>query len=153
MYDTVFATVPVAAHMKRKLTFLFLPISLLFGSKSASQVENQPRVEALKKYILEKDYPEAFGDTHYHVRIENILDVDIDNDRKKELVVQYYPHYRQSASVIIYKVSPTLEVTRATEGLAPGPIQKLSGDYLDSHELGQAFDFTVGQGQGTGEAD
>src|SRR5262249_46911000 len=133
--------------LKCKLILLFLPVGLLFGSKMASQVENQPRVEALKKYLLEKDYPEAFGDTRYHARVENILDVDINNDGKKELVVQYNPHYRQSAVVIIYRVSPELELTRVTEGLAPGPLQKLSGDYLDSHGLGQSADFTVGQGQ------
>lgn len=140
--------------MKRKLIFLSLPICLLFTSKLAPQVQDQPRIEAFKKYILEKDYPEAFGDTRYHARIENVLDVDIDNDGKKELVVQYYPHYRQSATVIIYRVSAELELTRVTEGLAPGPLRKLSGDYLDSHELGQAVDFTAGQGPGkAGEAD
>jgi len=130
---------------------LFLPISLLFGSKLASQAENHPTVEVLKKYILEKDYPEVFGDTHYHVRIENVLDVDIDNDGKRELVAQFYPHYRQSASVVIYKVSPERELTRVAEGLAPGPLQKLSGNYLDSHEIGEAADFTIGQGQGKPE--
>jgi hypothetical protein len=138
----------MAAHVKRQIMLLFLSICLLVGSKLASQVENRPTVEDLKKYLLEKDYPEVFGDSHYHVRIEDVLDVDIDNDGKRELVVQFHPHYRQSASVAIYKVSPELELTRVTEGLAPGPMQQVSGEYLDSHELGEAVDFTIGQGQG-----
>lgn len=144
----------MAAHVKRQIMLLFLPICLLVGSKLASQVEKRPTFEELKRYLLEKDYPEVFEDNHYHVRIEDVLDVDIDNDGKRELVAQFRPHYRQSASVAIYKVSPELELTRVTEGLAPGPLQKVSGDYLDSHELGEAADFTVGQGQGKrGEAD
>jgi hypothetical protein len=30
-----------------------------------------------------------------------------------------------------------------TEGLAPGPLQKVSGDYLDSHNLGMGVDFEI----------
>jgi hypothetical protein len=129
----------------------FLAIILLSGSKLAAQAENYATVEALKHYLLEKGDPEYFGDTHYHVRIENVLDIDIDNDGKRELVVHLYPHYRQSASVLIYKVSPKSEFTRVTEGLAPGPLQKVSGDYLDSHWTGLAADFTMGQGRGNPE--
>lgn len=144
----------MASLMKRQFMLLVLPMCLLCASKSAPQVENQRTVEALKKHILDKDYPEVFRDTHYRVRIENVLDVDIDNDGKRELVVQFYPHYRQSASVLIYKLSPESELTRVTEGLAPGPLQKLSGDYLDSHEIGAAADFTISQAQGKpGDAD
>jgi hypothetical protein len=44
---------------------------------------------------------------------------------------------------VIYKISSDLQVTRVTEGLAPGPLQKLSGDYLDSHTLGMAADFEI----------
>jgi hypothetical protein len=144
----------MAAHVKRQILLLFLPICLLVGSGLASQVENHPTAEDLKKYLIEKDYPEVFGDSHYHVRIEDVLVVDIDNDGKRELVAQFNPHYRQSASVAIYKITPELELTRVMEGLAPGPLQNLSGDYLDSHELGEAADFTIGKGQGKpGEED
>ncbi len=133
--------------MKLRLLFKVLPIVLLFGSNLVSQVEKASGVEALKQYVLEKDYSEVFKDNHYHVRIENVLHVDIDNDGKDELVVQFLPHYRQSASVAIYRVSPESGITRVTEGLAPGPVEKISGDYLDSHETGQAVDFTLGDGQ------
>jgi hypothetical protein len=112
---------------------------------SAGQ-ETNPRLEALKSYILQKDYPEVFGDADYKARIEAVLDVDIDNDGSKEIVVLYFPHYLQSPPIVIYKVSANLEVKKVTEGLAPGPLQPLSGDYLDSHNLGMAVDFDA---QGT----
>jgi hypothetical protein len=101
------------------------------------------RLEALKKYILENDYPEVFGKDNYKTRIEGVLDADIDNDGSQEIVVLYYPHYRQSAPIVIYKISSDLKVKRVPEGLAPGPLQKVSGDYLDSHTLGMAVDFEV----------
>ena len=134
--------------MKQVLAIACFFLSLLLASKAAPQGEFRARVEALKKYLLEKEYPESFGETRYRTRVENILSVDIDNDGNKELVVQFHPHYRQSATVVIYKVSPELVVTRVMEGLAPGPLQKLSGDYLDSHELGQAIDGDAGDAQG-----
>ena|SRR5579863_880901 len=127
--------------MRRALVTLVM----LLGTIIASAVgqEANPRLEALKKYILDKDYPEVFGDANYKTRIEGVLDVDIDNDGSKEFVVQYFPHYRQSPPIVIYKVSADLEVKKVTEGLAPGPLQPLSGDYLDSHNLGMAVDFEL----------
>jgi hypothetical protein len=134
-----------------------LTMVLLVGPRLVSQaekpqaVEKTPVMEALKKYLLEKDYPERFKDISYHVRVENISEVDIDNDGKKELVVQFFPHYRQSASVVIYKVSDKYEITRVTEALAPGRLQKISGEYLDSHEAGLGVDFTIDYGKSSPE--
>ena len=127
--------------MKRALTLFLLLSSSLFGCAFGQQ--NDPRLEAVKKYILEKDYPEVFGTEQYKTRIEGVLDVDVDNDGAREIVVLYYPHYRQSAPIVIYKISSDLKVTRVTEGLAPGPLQKVSGDYLDSHNLGMGVDFEI----------
>ena len=124
--------------MKRGFAMLVVFLGTMLGS-SAGQ-ETNPRLEALKSYILHKDYPEVFGDADYKTRIEDVLDVDIDNDGSKEIVVLYFPHYRQSPPIVIYKVSAKLEVKKVTEGLAPGPLQPLSGDYLDSHNLGMAID-------------
>jgi hypothetical protein len=126
--------------MQRTLAFLFAFIMLLgcaFGQ------QRNLRLEALKKYILEKDYPEVFGKDNYRTRIEGFLDADIDNDGSREIVVLYYPHYRQSAPIVIYKISSDLKVKKVPEGLAPGPLRKVSGDYLDSHTLGMAVDFEV----------
>jgi hypothetical protein len=127
--------------MRRVLAFYLLVVSSLFGCAFGQQ--SNPRLDAVKKYILEKDYPEVFGTDHYKTRIEGVLDVDVDNDGSKEVVILYYPHYRRSAPIVIYKITPDLKVTRVTEGLAPGPLQKVSGDYLDSHNLGSAADIEI----------
>ncbi len=124
-----------------------LPLILVFAMSTVSQTEKPSAAELLKKHLLEKDYPEVFQDKNYHVRVENVLNMDIDNDGKNELVVLFYPHYRQSASIMIYKVSPDEGLARVTEALAPGPLQKISGDYLDSHETGSAADFSLPESQ------
>jgi hypothetical protein len=136
--------------MKRVFTLIILVSISLFGHAYAQQ--NNPRLDALQKYVLEKDYPEVFGKDQYKTHIEGVLDVDVDNDGSREIVVLYYPHYRQSAPIVIYKVSSTLDVTRVPEGLAPGPLQKVSGDYLDSHTLGMAVDFEIPAGNAKPEA-
>lgn len=133
--------------VKRLFLLPGLLLILVFAMASVSQTEKPSAVELLKKHLLEKDYPEVFQDKNYHVRVENVLNVDIDNDGKTELVVLFYPHYRQSASVMIYQVSPDGGLARVTEALAPGPLQKISGDYLDSHETGNAFDFSLPEAQ------
>jgi len=110
---------------------------------SAFAQQKSVRLEAVRKYILERDYPEVFGSTNYKTRIMGVLDVDVDNDGDNEVVVLFHPHYRQSAPVLIYKVTTELKISRIAEGLAPGPLQPLTGDYLDSHTLGQAVDFEI----------
>jgi hypothetical protein len=102
-----------------------------------------PAAEAVRKYLLEAEYPELFDDAQYRVRIENMVVADVDNDGRKEVVVHYLPHYRQSATIVLFRISDEFEVSRITEGLAPGPLQPLTGDYLDSHTLGLAVDFTI----------
>jgi hypothetical protein len=136
--------------MRRALTLFLLLSSSLFVCVFGQQ--SNPRLEAVKKYILEKDYPEVFGTAHYKTRIENVLDVDIDNDGSREIVILYFPHYRQSAPVVIYKIDTDLKATKVAEGLAPGPLQEVSGDYLDSHTLGQAADFEIQSANATPES-
>lgn len=108
-------------------------------------------VEAVRKHILERDYPELFGSDAYRTRIENVVVRDLDGDGSHEVVVLYRPHYRQSATIAIYRLSKDLEVTRVMEGLAPGPLQPISGEYLDSHALGQAADMSVAMPGGQAE--
>jgi len=100
-------------------------------------------VEAVRKYILERDYPEVFGKTDYKTRIQGFAVADLVNDGQEEVVIHYVPHYRQSATLVIYRVDRRMNVERVTEGLAPGPVQPVSGSYLDSHELGEALDLKV----------
>ncbi|HEX7028092.1 MAG TPA: hypothetical protein VF268_12695, partial [Gammaproteobacteria bacterium] len=106
--------------------------------------DRAPReVKLLRDFILEKDYPEVFEDKHYRVAVENMLFHDLDNDGNLEAIVHFKPHYRQSPTVIIYQIGENDTVTRVKEGLAPGPLVPLTGNFLDSHALGQAMDFTA----------
>jgi hypothetical protein len=115
---------------------------LLLLSSAATQAL-PPEAEAVQKYILEKDYPERFKDTSYRTRIEDLLIVDVNGDGENDVVVHFYPHYRQSPTVVIYRLSNGDKVTRVLEGLAPGALQPISGDYLDSHALGEAADIEL----------
>jgi len=135
--------------MRRVLVLLIL-VSGSFLLCAFGQQSDQ-RLDVVKKYILEKDYPEVFGTEQYKTRIEDVLDVDVDNDGSKEVVILYFPHYRQSAPIVIYKISSDLKVTRMPEGLTPGPLQKVSGDYLDSHNLGMAVDMEIPTGKAAPE--
>lgn len=123
------------------LVALALAVGMVIASAQESRLPRE--VEAVRKHILEKDYPERFGSTSYRTKIENVLVTDLDRDGSPEVVVLFVPHYRQSAPIVIYRVAKDLQVTRVAEGLAPGPLVALSGAYLDSHTAGQAADFTV----------
>ena len=127
--------------MQRPARIALLLLGLL--APCAVGQDNKLRLDALKKYILAQDYPEVFKTDSYKTRIENVLDVDVDNDGAKELIVLYFPHYRQSAPIIIYKINSDLKVNRIMEGLAPGPLQPVSGDYLDAHTLGEGVDIEL----------
>lgn len=125
---------------------------LVCGLTPAANATLPPEAEAVRKYILESDYPEVLQGTHYRTRIENLIIADVDNDGRNDVTVQFLPHYRQSATVVFYRVSESTEVTRVVEGLAPGPLQAISGDFLDSHVLGLGVDFSIADSQGSAEA-
>src|SRR5437588_350337 len=133
--------------MKREIALLVFAITILAQNISWAENVSPPEVEALRKYILERDYPELFKNKPYRTRIENILVADIDGDGRKELIVHFLPHYRQSATIVIYQVSSKFEVVRVTEALAPGPMKAITGEFLDSHTLGMAVDFDIGDKQ------
>src|SRR5258706_532899 len=107
-----------------------------------------PEAEAVRQYILQKEYPEVFGGVQYRVQIQNLIIADVDNDGQNEVIVEMEPHFRQSATIVIFKVSKDLLVTRVKEELAPGPLRPLSGSLLDSHESGYAADLSVDKSQG-----
>ena len=111
-----------------------------------------PEAKAVQQYILETDYPELFENQPYKTQIENLLIADIDNDGSSDVIVHFTPHYRQSAPIVLYKLDENLKVRKVVEGLAPGPLQKISGEYLDSHVLGTGVDFSV-QGEVVDEED
>ncbi len=124
--------------------FLFGAFGYVYAATDSS-----PKVEAVKTYLLngKGDYPEVFGDKPYRMRVNNTIVADIDGDGEEEVVLHVTPHFLQSPTIIIFKVAKDLEVRRVIEGLAPGPLVSPSGNFLDSHTLGEAVDLTIGKGQ------
>ena len=132
------------SHQKR--AFPYAIVVLLAVITGAEGQDLPAPVAAVQKYILEKDYPEVF-DEQYKTKIQNVVVADLDGDGQAEVIVHYKPHYRQSPPIVIYRVAPDLNVSRVLEGLAPGPLVPLTGDYLDSHTLGEAADLDLARQQ------
>ena len=130
------------------MKYIFTVLLMLCGTSYASDYSKE--VAALKKHIVENDYPELFDDNTYRVSIENVLFEDIDDNGDIEAIVHFKPHYRQSPTIVFYKLDKELNVSRFTESLAPGALTKLGDYYLDSHVLGQGVDFSVGEDNSKG---
>jgi hypothetical protein len=126
---------------------IVLMVTLLVICGDTFAADMSPKVEAVKQYLLKEEYSEVFNDTHYRMKVENIIEADLDEDGEAEVIFHVKPHYRQSPTIIIFKVSKDLRVSRVIEGLAPGPLIPVTGDYIDSHTLGDAMDLTIGEDQ------
>jgi len=131
------------------LTVLLLSVLLLPGLSFAEKKKYPPRFQAVMDYLLKKEYPEQFADKSYRIRPTGFDIGDLDGDGVDEVVVSFFPHYRQSPTVAIFRVSNKMKVTRVKEGLAPGPLVPINGEYLDSHTMGQGLDMTLGKNQMT----
>ena len=146
--------------MRAKKYCVLLLAAVLAGASFASPVQAEdlpPELQAVRKYIMEEEYPELFGDQAYRTKMEDALIVDLDGDGRDEVVALFHPHYRQSPFIVIYLLSKNNKVTRVREGLAPGDLVPISGDYLDSHTLKikdevQSVDFDIGEKQGDPQA-
>src|SRR5690242_5459319 len=90
-----------------------------------------PAISAVQKYVLEKDYPEVFAGKNYRAKVEGSVIEDLDGDGQSEVIFHFMPHYRQSPTIVIYRITKDLAVTRVTEGLAPGPLHAITDDFLD----------------------
>lgn len=123
--------------MRGRLLTFFVALTCIAAPAKAADVP--PEMAAVQKYVLEKDYPEIF-ENPYRMRVDGALVSDLDGDGLPEVISQTWPHFRQSAPLTIFRVAPSLQVTRVIEGLAPGPLVPISGDYLDSHALRLGFD-------------
>lgn len=135
--------------LKAKFLELLGALSLIAPLLASAQ-SVPPEVEAVRHYVLTNDYPEVFSGQRYRVKVENIIVADLDGDGIPEVIAHVKPHFRQSPIIIIFKVDKDLHVQRVMEGLAPGPLQSVSGNYLDSHSLGAAMDFQARMKPGYG---
>jgi hypothetical protein len=104
-----------------------------------------PRFQAVMDYLMNDEYPELFGDEPYVMRPTGFDIGDLDGDGVDEVVVSFYPHYRQSPTIMIFKVNNKMRVTRITEGLAPGKLVPVTDEYLDSHATGHGIDMTINE--------
>jgi len=102
-------------------------------------------------YIKEQQYPELFEEQNYRVAIQAYKIFDLDDDRNNEVIILFKPHYLQSPTIMIYQVNEHGAVSRLTEALAPGPLVQRADYFLDSHEIGQAIDFEIGEKQSSPE--
>ncbi len=130
----------------RKSTVAGITLALCLAAPAVAE-ELPPRIQAVQKYLLEQDYPELFGDTPYRIKAGDVVEGDLDGDGVDEVVMLMRPHFRQSPTIVIFQVSKNLKVRRVKEGLAPGPLQPLSGDFLDSHTLGMGVDASLKDAQ------
>lgn len=105
--------------------------------------EIEPQVDAVRRYLLNEDYPELFKDKAYRIRVEDAIVADLDSNGAAEVVILTNPHYRQSPTIVIFQLDKELKARRVFEGLAPGPLVPVTGQYLDSHTLGMAVDMTA----------
>jgi hypothetical protein len=119
---------------------LFLGVSNLV---IAQDQKLPPRFQAVMDYLMNDEYPELFGGEPYVIRPTGFDIGDLDGDGVDEVVVSFYPHYRQSPTIMLFKVDNKMNVTRITEGLAPGKLVPVTGEYLDSHTIGHGLDMTI----------
>lgn len=124
-----------------KLIFVLLTVSMLFsGAAHADLAKSSHELGLIQHFMLSKDYPEKFKGNSYHVELRDAVVAPVLNDGSHDVVILVTPTYRQSATVLIYEIAKDDSVSRVTEGLAPGPLVAVSGDYIDSHTLGDAVD-------------
>lgn len=128
---------------------IVLTVLGFFVAGAATADELPPKVALVQKYLLEEDYPEVFGEQHYRIEVEDAVVADVDDDGSEEVILVVKPHYRQSPTVVLFTISKEGRVKRVIEGLAPGPLVPVSGDFLDSHAQGMGVDFML---QGVKEA-
>ena len=126
------------------LTTILLLLLDIPTSVYAEEQKFPPRFQAVLDYLLKDEYPELFADKPYQFRPTGFDIGDLDNDGVDEVVVSFYPHFLQSPTIVIFRVDNKMNVTRLTEGLAPGPLVPVTGEHLDSHNTGHGVDLTVG---------
>jgi hypothetical protein len=112
-----------------------------------------PEVEAVLRYAVGPDHPEVAFGREYPLRVRGFGVRDIDGDGVTDVVLWTDPHLLQSPTLTLYSVDESGTVTRAIEGLVPGPLVPATGALADTHVMGLGVDFPVGAVPGDGAAD
>jgi hypothetical protein len=129
--------------LHRAIAIILLSLLGVSNLVFAQEQNFPPRFQAVVDYLINDEYPELFGDNPYVVRPTGFDIGDLDGDGVDEVVVSFYPHFRQSPTIMIFKVDNEMKVTRITEGLAPGKLVPVTDEYLDSHATGYGIDLTI----------
>jgi hypothetical protein len=114
---------------------------------------NPPELEAVLRYAVGPNYPEVAYGHEYPFRIRGAAALDIDGDGSTEVFVWAEPSLLQSPAITIYSIDESGKVTRAIEGLAPGPLAPAFGGRADTHVMGLGVDFPVEPPEADGEPD
>jgi len=126
--------------------FIFSLFSCITSQKVLDQdFEKQMTIntETVRNYLFEQEYSEVFDDIQHKVRIEDVEMIDLDHDVHNEMILLINPYYRQSPTIVLFQISQDYGVRRIKEGLAPGPLVPVTGNYIDPHTLGGSVDFTI----------
>lgn len=131
--------------MKHKIIALTVMMLGLPGISFAEKPQYPPVLNEIMEYFTKgEDYPEVIKGKPYRIKAKGIAMADMDGDGRDEIFLAIKPHYRQSPSIIIFTRDKRGKLSRVKEGLAPGPLVAVTGDYIDDHTLGVGVDMTVG---------
>jgi len=113
-----------------------------FNILAFANQEKDLQIDAVNKY-LQNNNLEQFKNIKYQIKVIDVAVGDLNNDGNKEVIIAIKPHYLQSPSIIIFQVNNKMHVTKVIEGLAPGNIKLISGDFIDSHTIGEGVDIII----------
>lgn len=120
--------------MKKLFFFILIAYTPLYA-----QDELPAEVSRVMQFIIKTEYLELYGGQYYKIRLRGYEVIDIDRDGTIEVFLMIYPHYHQTAPIVIYQIKGN-NVSRVFEALAPGPLVNRSGEYLDCHTMGLGID-------------
>jgi len=131
--------------MKHQIIALTIMMLGLPGISFADKPRYPPIMSEIMEYFTKgKDYPEVINGKPYRIKAKGVVMADMDGDGREEVFLAVKPHYRQSPSIIIFTRNKRGKLIRVKEGLAPGPLVPVTGDYIDDHTLGVGVDMTIG---------
>jgi hypothetical protein len=132
---------PISIEMVAGKVYSIRIVGEALPTGTAQEVD--PDLPKVTDYLMKEEYPEVFAGKKYRVRIQDTACLKGFWDKANLFVVAVDPHFRQSPTLVLFKVEQGGKVTRLTEGLAPGPLVRVSGDYLDSHVEKEGVDMAV----------